>query len=350
MTYKVIQWTTGNVGRRAVRAILDHPELELVGLYAHSADKAEKDAGDLGGIEKTGVLATGDVEALLSLGADCVSYNPLVPNLDELERMLETGLNVVTTSGFISGRNLGDGVHDRLDQAAKRGGVSIFGGGINPGLMNYLPLVLTAMCDRVHAISMTEAADVRGYASPGTWKMLGWGQPPGAEGQGLNVQSVDSFFRDGLDLMAEALAFELDDRRTEVEFALATRDIELSYMTFPKGTVAGQRSTWQGIARGRAVITLSIIWQMGKDLEPSWPFEGGYHIEIEGEPSIRTRVELHQPSPRELSREKRGMGLSMIATAMPVVNAIPAVCEAAPGVRTYLDLPLIRASHLLYPG
>jgi len=349
-TYRVIQWTTGNVGRRAVRAIVDHPQLELVGLYAYSADKVKKDAGELCGIEKTGVLATDDVEALLALGADCISYNPLVPDLDVLERMLKAGLNVVSTSGFITGRNLGDGVRERLDQAAKLGGASIFGGGINPGFMNYLPLALTAMCDRVHSISMTESADVRDYATPGTWEMLGWGQPPGAEGPGLYVQSLNSFFCDALDLMADALAFDLDDRRTEVEYALAKRDIELSYMTFPKGTIAGQRSTWKGIVGGRTVITLNTIWQMGDDLEPNWSLEDGYHIEIEGEPTIHMRMDLLQPSLPGLSREESFIGLGMIATAMPMVNAIPAVCEAAPGMRTYLDLPLICAARLLYPG
>lgn len=350
MTYRVIQWTTGNVGRRAVRAIVDHPQLELVGLYAHSADKIGKDAGDLCGIEKTGILATDDVKALLALGANCLSYNPLIPNLDELEMILEAGINVISTSGFITGQNMGDGVRERLDQAAKRGGASIFGGGINPGFMNYLPLALTAMCDRVYSISVTESADVRDYASPGIWEMLGWGQPIGAEGQGLLVQALNAHFCDGLDLIADALGFNLDDRRNEVEFTLATRDIRLPYMTFPKGTVAGQRTTWYGIAGGRPVITIRVIWKMGEDVEPNWPLEEGYHIEIEGEPTIRTRVEFSQPSLSGLSREERVMGLGMVATAMPVVNAIPAICEAEPGVRTYLDLPLICAAHLLYTG
>ena len=347
MAHRVIQWTTGNVGRRALRAIVEHPELELVGVYAFSSDKVGKDAGELCEIEKVGVLATDDVDALLSLGADCVSYNPLVPNPDELERILEAGLNVVSTSGFITGKNVAGGIRDRLDRAARKGGASIFGGGINPGFMNVLPLVLTALCDRVHSVSVVESADVRDYASPGTWQMLGWGRPPGAEGQGLYVQSLNGFFCDALDLMADALAFELDEKRAEVEYGLARNDLELPFMTFPKGTVAGQRSTWRGIAAGRAVISLSVVWQMGDDLDPGWPLGKGYRIEIEGEPAIRTRIELEQPSLPGLSREERSMGLGMIASAMPVVNAIPAVCRAEPGVRSYLDLPLICAANLV---
>jgi hypothetical protein len=147
--------------------------------------------------------------------------------------------------------------------------------------------------------------------------------------------------------MADALGLVLDEKRTEVEYSVARSDIELPFMTFPKGTVAGQRSTWHGMAGGRPVISLRIIWQMGGDLDPGWPLGEGYRIEIEGEPAIRTTFELKQPARAELSREPETMGLAWVATAMATVNAIPAVCRAAPGVCSYLDLPLICASGLV---
>jgi 4-hydroxy-tetrahydrodipicolinate reductase len=347
MTLRVIQWATGKVGRRAARAIIDHPGLELIGIHAFSPDKVGKDAGELCGTDETGVRATDDVEELLALGADCVSYNPLLPNPDELERILEAGINVVSTAGFITGRNVMGGLYERLDRAARKGGASIFGGGINPGFMNLLALTLTGLCDRVYSVSVTESADVSGYDSAGIWQMLGWGQPVGAAGQHLHVESVDEFFLDALDLMADALGLALDEKRTQVEYSLARNDIVLPFMTFPKDTVAGQRSTWCGMAGGRPVISLRIVWQMGGDLDPGWPLAEGYRIEIEGEPAISTRVALKQPARAELSRERHPMGLAWIATAMPVVNAIPAVCRAAPGVCSYLDLPLICAADLV---
>jgi len=350
MTLKVIQWATGKVGQRAARAILDHPGLELVGVHAFSPEKVGKDAGELCGTRATGVRATDDVDALLALGADCVSYNPLLPNPDELERILEAGINVVSTSGFLTGRNVMGGLYQRLDRAARKGGASIFGAGINPGFMNLLAVMLTGVCDRVHSVSVTESADVSSYDSPALWKMLGWGQPVGATGQNLHVESVSEFFRDALDLMAEALGLALDEKRTQVEYAVARHDLELPFMTFARGTVAGQRSTWHGIAGGRPVISLRIVWQMGGDLDPGWPLGEGYRIEIEGEPAIRTRFELVQPARAGLSREPHLMGLAWVATAMSAVNAIPAVCRAAPGVCTYLDLPLIRATDLVQPG
>ncbi|MBW2268125.1 MAG: dihydrodipicolinate reductase [Deltaproteobacteria bacterium] len=347
MTFKVIQWATGKVGQRAARAIIEHPNLELVGVHAFSPDKVGKDAGALCGTDETGVLATDDVDELLALGADCVSYTPLLPNADELERILEAGINVVSTAGFLTGRNVMGNLHERIDRAARKGGASIFGSGINPGFMNQFAVMLTGVCDRVHSLSVTESADVSTYDSPGIWKMLGWGQPVGAEGQNFHVESVSEFFLDALDSMAEALGLVLDEKRTVVEYSVARDDIELPFMTFPKGTVAGQRSTWHGMAGGRPVISLRIVWQMGGDLDPGWPLGEGYRIEVEGEPAISARFELKQPAHAELSRESHGMGLAWIATAMPAVNAIPAVCRAAPGVCSYLDLPPIRATDLV---
>jgi hypothetical protein len=110
------------------------------------------------------------------------------------------------------------------------------------------------------------------------------------------------------------------------------------------------KDSWRGIINGRPGITISVVWKMGENLEPNWSIEEGYHIEIEGEPTLSTLIEFRQPSLPGLSREKYLMGLGMIATAMPIVNAIPVVCEATPGLRTYLDLPLICAGRSFYTG
>ena len=110
---RVVQWTTGNVGRRSVRAIVTRPDLELVGCYAWSADKVGRDVGELCGIEPVGVAATDDVDTLLALRPDCVVYNPMWQDVDELVRILEAGVNVVSTAAFINGRNLGTG-RDRI--------------------------------------------------------------------------------------------------------------------------------------------------------------------------------------------------------------------------------------------
>ncbi len=119
--FRVVQWTTGNVGRRSVIAIVANPNLELVGCYAWSSDKVGRDAGELCGTEPTGVLATDDVDALLALGPDCVVYNPKWPGVDELVRILEAGINVVTTAAFITGDALGAD-RARIVDACRAGG------------------------------------------------------------------------------------------------------------------------------------------------------------------------------------------------------------------------------------
>jgi hypothetical protein len=342
---RVIQWTTGNVGRRAVRAIVEHPELELVGLYAHGDDKIGRDAGELCGLPPLGVRATRDVDELVALRADCVNYNGLLPDVNALERFLAAGTNVVTTAGMVTGKNLG--IQQRLEKAALAGGASIFGSGINPGFMNMLPIALTALTDRVHSLSMTETADVRNYPSAGSWEIFGWGKPLGHQTQDMDTNPMNAVFLDGLDWMADALGVELTEHGVETEYAVATKDIDLPWMRFPKGTVAGQRLTWRGFAHGRCVIALTVAWKMGEDLEPNWQAPEGYEIVIEGEPRIRTVVELGQPTLPQVSREPDRVDLIMICTAMPPILAIPDVCRAKPGVVTYSDLPLMAARRLV---
>src|SRR6186997_2240827 len=103
MTYRIVQWTTGNIGVKSVHAVVENKELELVGCYAWSPDKVGRDVGELCGIDTLGVTATNDVDALLALKPDCVVYNPMFADVDTLVRILESGINVVTTSEFING-------------------------------------------------------------------------------------------------------------------------------------------------------------------------------------------------------------------------------------------------------
>src|SRR5262245_38904060 len=141
MAIRVVQWTTGNVGKQSAIAIARNPGLELVGCYAWSSGKVGRDVGQLCGVDALGLTATDDVDALLALRPDCVVYNPMWPSIDELVRILASGVNVVTTAAFISGRRLGPD-RKRLVDACERGGASLFGTGINPGFAELLSIVL----------------------------------------------------------------------------------------------------------------------------------------------------------------------------------------------------------------
>ena len=100
MTYRVIQWATGNVGRAAIEGILAHPDLELAGCWVHSDKKDGQDAGTLAGLDPVGIVATTDVDALLALEADCVVYSPIFADVGVVTRILESGKNVVTPLGW----------------------------------------------------------------------------------------------------------------------------------------------------------------------------------------------------------------------------------------------------------
>jgi hypothetical protein len=341
MPIRVVQWTTGNVGRRCLRAIVENPELELVGCYAWSDDKVGRDAGELADLPPTGIVATNDIDALIALAPDCISYNPMWPNTDELVRFLEAGINVSSTAAFITGHAMGDEDRARIEDACKRGGASMFGSGMNPGFANLLGLVSAGICDRIDKISVLESVDSTGYSSPETELPIGFAQPITNPNLSKMVEDGTAVFGDAVLMMADALHLNIDEVVCESGFAVATQDLDLGYMKIPEGCVAGIEASWQGRIGGKAVIDLKVRWRKGQHLEPDWELEHGYLIEIEGQPCVKTRLEIRPPHGFEAKSFEDFMKLGMIITGLPAVNAIPAVCAAAPGIRTYTELPLI---------
>jgi hypothetical protein len=344
MTLRVVQWTTGNVGRRSARAVLRHPGMELVGCYAWSDDKVGRDVGELVGVGPVGVTATDDVDALLATGPDCVSYNPIWPDVDEMCRILAAGVNISSTAAFITGRGLGAEATALLDAAARAGGSSLFGTGINPGFANLLGLVSTAICDRVDRVTVLESVDATGYASADTQRSVGFADDPDDPETVAKSDRASIVFADAVALMGDALGVELDEIGFEVEYARATRTMDLGFMTIPEGTVAGISASRFGAIGDRRLIVLRVQWKMGQHMEPDWPLRHGYFVEVEGEPRVRTQLQIFPPDDWN---EADFMGLGMIMTAMPAVNAIPAVCAAPPGIVTYRELPLITAGGLV---
>jgi hypothetical protein len=337
---RVVQWTTGNVGARSVVAIQANPELALVGCYAWSPDKVGRDVGDVCGTAPTGVLATDDVDALLALRPDCVVYNPKWPNVDEMVRILESGVNVVTTAAFITGHALGAD-RERIVDACTRGQSSIFGSGMNPGLANLLGIVSAGLCDRVDSIRIVESVDSTGYDSPETELLVGFARPIDDPDLLAMTAHGTAVFGDAVRLVADALGLELDEVRCEAEYAQTTEDLDLGSWSIGAGCVAGVAVSWLGISEGRTVVSLDARWRKGTTLEPDWRVEHGYIVEIQGQPCVRTKLEISPPADFQATTFKDFMVLGMIMTALPAVNAIPQVCDAAPGIVTYVDLPLV---------
>lgn len=341
MALRVIQWTTGNVGRRALRAILRHPDLELVGVFAHSPDKVGVDASELCGHDQpAGVTATDDVDALLALRPDACSYNPLWPDLDLLGRMLEAGVNVCSTAAFITGRALGDETRERLRRAAERGGTTMFGTGVNPGFVNLFALVSAQICDRIDQIRVLESADASAYESKETQESVGFAQPLDAPDLVARTRAASEVFAEAVAMTADALGVELDEITFDADYARATADNDLGFMVIPEGTVAGIDGRWRGRVGGRDLIVLNYQWTMGRHVDAPFKLRHGYFVEIDGEPGVRAQFQILPPPDWS---EPGYMGLGMIMTAMPAVNAIPAVVAAPPGIATHLTLPLVTA-------
>jgi 2,4-diaminopentanoate dehydrogenase len=350
--YRVVQWTTGNVGKSSVAAIAANPTLELVGCYAWSKDKTGRDVGELVGIESLGVEATNDVDALLALKPDVVVYNPMWSDVDELVRILEAGVNVVSSASFITGHNLGDG-RDRIEEACKRGGSTMFGSGVSPGFAELLAIAAATACDRVDKVTIAESADTTLYDSPDTEKPCGFGMPVDDPNVAPMMSQGTAVFAEAVRLVADAFGVELDDIVCEAEYAQTTEDVEMASWTIKAGQVAGVFASWQGIANGKTVVDINVRWRKGQTLEPDWKLDAdGWKITIDGRPTVSMQVGF-LPPPDMIESAKTiedFFVLGHIMTAMPPVHAIPAVVAAAPGIVTYNDLPLPLAKGVVPQG
>ena len=348
MTPRVVQWTTGNVGKQSAIAIARNPGLRLVGCYAWSADKVGRDVGELCGVEKMGVAATDDVDALLALRPDCVVYNPMWPSIDELVRILEAGVNVVTTAAFINGRRLGPD-RKRLVDACERGGSSLFGTGVSPGFAELLGIVVAGICNRIDKVTISEAAHTALYDSPDTEKPAGFGRP--IDDPNLQAMTAEgtAVFGEAVAMVADALGVELDDVVCKAEHAKTATDLDLGSWQIKAGCVAGVAASWQGRVGDRTVVELNVRWKKAAVLEPDWQIQDGWVIEVQGLPTVRTNVQFLPPPDFQAKSLADFMVLGHIMTAMPAVNAIPAVVAAAARDRELCRSPAAPAARARPP-
>ncbi|MGI8329449.1 NAD(P)H-dependent amine dehydrogenase family protein [Actinomadura scrupuli] len=333
----VVQWATGNIGTHALRSVIEHPHLALAGVYVHTEAKAGVDAGELCGLGTTGVTATRDIEEVLGLGADCVLYMPRSCDVDEVCRLLASGVNIVTTRGeFHHPAGLDPAVRERVEAACDLGETSIHSTGSSPGFITEaLPLVLASIQRRLDAITIDEFADLSRRDSPGLlFDVMGFGKPP-AEFDERRLSHGRSSFGPSLRLLADTLSMPLDSVEASGEVAVARRPVEIAAGVLAAGTVAAQRMTVSGMRGGRPVLRFRAAWYCSTDLDPGWDVRAtGWHVSVEGDAPLD--LDIHFPVPIE-----RWAAVSPGLTANRAVNAVPFVCAAPPGIRTTADLPQI---------
>jgi len=350
VAYRVIQWSTGNVGRYALRAILGHPELELAGVFVHGPSKAGLDAGELAGLAKVGVAATNDADALLALDADCVCYTATADRrpfeaVADMCRILASGKNVVSSSvvGLVHPTTLLPQVTEQLEEACRKGSSSFFTSGIDPGFANdVLPLVLTGLCERWDEVRVQEIINYATYNQPEVlFDIMGFGKPLDHVPMLLQPGVLSFGWGGTVRLLAEGLGVELEALRELHERRPATRPIQIGAHRVEVGTMAALRFELQGIVRGRPALVVEHVTRLDDALAPEWPTgKGSYRVLISGTPGMKCEFEFWD------ERGDHAVG-GVLLTATRLVNAIPAVCEARPGLLSALDLPLVTGRGLM---
>jgi 4-hydroxy-tetrahydrodipicolinate reductase len=342
MTYKVIKWATGGLGSKAVAGIVGSPDMELVGAWVHSEEKEGRDVGELCGMEPVGVIATRDKDALLAMDADCVCFtgdrswtiDPM-PTVEELARILRSGKNVVNSTwpALVNPKALGNGVYEKLQEACLEGGSTLYTSGIDPGFGSIgLALAALSVTSEVRSVRTFE------IMSYGTWdypEMLGWmgfGQPDVDKCVLFTPGMTAGIFGSELTLLADATGVQLDEIVEDHSVIHAEEPFDTSCIHVPAGAISGMRFEIKGMIDGEAVLVVEHVTKLrDEDYPEVGLMGGGYRAQIDGEPCIKLDMEL---SSYKGDIEHAGY----VACAMAFVNAIPQVCDAAPGILTYLDL------------
>lgn len=356
MTLRVVEWSTGTVGRHAIAGIDAHPDLELVGVWVSDPAKVGKDAGELAGLgRELGVVATDDRDALIALGPDCIVHTAMTDDrvfeaVEDLIGFIADGVNVVSSGpvvlqfpeGIIQPEML-----DRIAQAGARGNASLHVNGIDPGFANdVLPLSMTSLSQRIDEVRCLEIADYSTYYQPVVMSQIfGFGQPmestPLLWMPGILSMGWGSVVRQ----IAAGLGITLDEPLVErVERVAADRDYSTVSVEIPEGFMAAVHFEVVGQVDGVDRVVLEHYTRTDPAQCPEWPTpadgDGCYRIVIAGEPAMTVEFTHHgEHGDHNVS--------GMIVTAMRLVNSVPAVVEAKPGLVTALDLPLVTGRGLV---
>jgi len=365
--FKVGVWGPGSMGVIALRGVIDHPELELVDVVVHSDSKAGRDAGELCGIAPTGVIATQDPAAMLAGDADAVVYaaganlRPLEA-VEDMVSILRAGKNVVSCSvvPLVFPDAVNEAFTEPLRQAALAGGASFFTTGIDSGFANdVLPLVLSGVARVIESIRVTEMFNYATYPDKAAvYAILGFGKSPEFSAFAATRGVFTFGWGPVLHQLAAGLGVKIDNIEETNERVPAAESFDTPTGHIAAGTIAGMRSTLTGYVGDEPTLVIDHVTRMRDDIAPDWPQphiciepkdlgygpasgRGLYRVEIEGSPSMRCEFEMAEDHDHDLG--------ARIAGASRMVNAIPAVCAARPGLLSALDLPLVTGTGLVRP-
>ncbi|MGB3698191.1 MAG: diacylglycerol kinase [Gordonia sp. (in: high G+C Gram-positive bacteria)] len=356
MTLRVVEWSTGTVGRHAIAGVDAHPDLELVGVWVSDPQKVGVDAGRLAGLDRDlGVIATDDRDELLALRPDAIVHTAMtddrvVEAIGDLTAFLAAGINVVSSGPVILQYPYGvlpEAMIGPIDEAARAGGVSLHVNGIDPGFANdVLPLAMTSLSQQIDEVRCQEIADYSTYYQPVVMgELFGFGKPMDAEPMILAPGVLSLAWGSVVRQLAAGLGVTLDEPLVERHRRVAAdRDYETVSVPIPAGTMAALHFEVAGQVGGVDRVVLEHYTRTHPDQCPDWPRpadgDGCYRILISGEPTMTVEVGHH-------GREGDHNVSGMIVTAMRLVNSVPAVVAAEPGIVTALDMPLVTGRGLV---
>ena len=334
---RVVQWATGTVGASAMRAVIGHPGMELVGVKVYSEAKVGKDAGELCGLPATGVTAARDIEAILALKPDCVLYMPESTDMDDVCRLLEGGANIVTTRAeFFNGATMEPALRERLEAACRKGASSIHASGSSPGFITEaLPIVLTSLSRRLDLLTVDEFANcIDACSDEMLLNIMGFGETAEVFAK-RELGKRDEVFEHSLSVLADAVGLPVERFEVTSEFALTRRPVQLHAISIPAGTVGGQRVAITGLHQGKPLLRFRSNWFVTTDLEPHWELRAdGWRVLVEGDTPLDISIGFPVPA------GERQLVLPRLTAHRPV-NAVPYVCAARPGIVTTTDLPQV---------
>ena len=349
MAIRVAHIGTGNVGRLALSELISNPGFELTGLCVSADEKVGKDAGELAGLDvTTGILATKDLDAVLATKPDCAVYcamgdNRMPQAMADVYKIAAAGINVVGTSPGVLQYPWGvmpDKYIAPLEEAAQQGNSSIYINGVDPGFItDLIPLAFASTCASIQQVRCMEIADYATYdGATVMFDVMGFGQ---------SLDEVPMLFQPGvlsiawgcaIRQLAAGLNIELDSITESYEREPAPEAFDIAAGHIPKGGVAAVRFEIKGMVGDHPAIVVEHVTRVRGDLRPDWAQpaqEGGsYRVEITGEPSYVVDI-----CPTSTKGDHNHAAIA--AGAARVVNAIPAVVAAPPGLRTTLNLPLV---------
>ena len=242
--YRVVQWATGSMGRTALRRVIDHPDLELAGVYVYDPRKVGVDAGEIARRPPTGVRATNRIEDILALQPDVVLHMsritlPYEKQNADVAALLAAGIDVISTAGFHHPACHGLAYAGPLLEACKRGGSTLAGVGLNPGFIaERVATLLTGLCAQLDSVACYEVADASSMPAPEfVFGLMGFGADPAQ--RDVTTEPIATMygelFMEVLHAVADALGSRVASLTPEHAVTLAPREIRIRAGTIRAG-------------------------------------------------------------------------------------------------------------------